>query len=75
MTERRDLGQQVRRDVVTGDEQLDRVDPGADRRVDEVLALDGEQPRFLARLARREKLPDEPELLVLARFDQALRRP
>jgi hypothetical protein len=71
VTERRDLGEQLRLDGLPGDEQLDRLEPGGDRRVDEVLALDREEPQLGAVLARREKLPDEPELLVLTRFDQA----
>ena len=45
--------------------------PAVARRLDEILALDREEPGLLPVLARREKLPDEPELLVLARLDQA----
>jgi hypothetical protein len=71
VTERRDLGKQLRQDVLARDEQLDRLDPCVPRRSDQVLALDREQAGFDAVLARREKLPDEPELLVLARLDQA----
>ena len=46
--------------------------PGRFSRLDEVLALDGEEAGLLAVLPRREKLPDEPELLVLTRLDQSI---
>src|ERR687895_1188355 len=71
MPERRDLRQQLRLDVVAGDEELRGLDRGLLRRLHEILALDGEEPHLLAVLARGEELPDEPELLVLARLDQA----
>ena len=71
VSERRDLGEQLRQDVLTGDEQLDGLDARPGGRLDEVLALDREEARLVAMLPRREKLPDEPELLVLTRFDQA----
>ncbi len=69
--ERGHLAEELRKHVLSGDEQLDRFDAGTGRRLHEVLALDGEETRLVAVLARREKLPDEPELLVLARLDQA----
>jgi hypothetical protein len=69
--ERRYLGEQLGKDVLPRDEEFDGLDPGARGRLDEILALDGEEPRLLTLLARREKLPDEPELVVLARLDQA----
>src|SRR5262249_54520923 len=71
MTKRRHLAEEFRHHVVAGNEQLDRLDPGRLRRLDEVLALDREETRLGSVLAPREKLPDEPELLVLARLDQA----
>jgi hypothetical protein len=39
--------------------------------LDEILALGGEQPRLLPVLPCGEELADEPELLVVARLDQA----
>ena len=74
MAQRRDLREQLRDDVLAGDEQVDRFDARTRRRLDEVLAFDGEQPGLDSMLAGSEKLPDEPELLVLTRFDQALGR-
>ena len=71
MTQGRDLAQQVRNDVLARDEELDGLDSGGGRSLDEILALDREQPLLEAVFPRREKLPDEPELLVLTRFDQA----
>jgi hypothetical protein len=75
MTERRDARQQRGRDSLAGNEELDRLDPRPRRRVDEILALDGEQPRLLAVLARAEELADELELLVVPRSDQAALEP
>ena len=71
MPERRDLAEELRDDVLAGDEELDRLDPRRPGRLDEILALDREETRLVTVLARRKKLPDEPELLVLPRFDQA----
>jgi hypothetical protein len=65
MSERRYLGEELRQDVLAGDEQLDRLDADGRCSLDEILALDREESGRLALLARREKLPDEPELLVL----------
>src|SRR5207247_6569403 len=69
VAEGRDLGQQRRLDSLTGDEQLDRLDSGRRRRVDEVLSLRREQPELVAPAAVVQ-LADELELLVLARGDQ-----
>ncbi len=71
MPERRHLGEELRHDVLAGDQELDRVDRCVARGLDQVLALDREEPALLAVLARSEELPDEPELLVLTRLDQA----
>ncbi|HKX47326.1 MAG TPA: hypothetical protein VJM06_01570 [Gaiellaceae bacterium] len=71
MAQRRDLAEKLRHDVLTGDEQLDRLDARRGGSLDEVLALDGEEPGLVPLLPRREKLPDEPELLVLTGFDEA----
>jgi hypothetical protein len=48
MTERRDLGQQRRLDVLSRDEQLDGLVTGRARRVDEILALGDEQAQLVA---------------------------
>jgi hypothetical protein len=71
MAERRHLGQQLGQDVLTGDEELDGLDTCPCSSLDEVLALDREEACLVAMLPRREKLPDEPELLVLTRLDEA----
>jgi hypothetical protein len=71
MTEGRDLRQELRVDALPGDEELERVDALREGRVEEVLALGCEEARLVSVLARREKLADEPQLLVLARGDQA----
>ncbi len=65
MAERREGGEELFLDVLTRDEELDRLDARAERGVDQVLALDREQPRLLPVLARLQELPDEPELLVV----------
>jgi len=63
--ERRDLGEQLRRDGLAGDEQVDRRDPGSARRVDEILALRDEQPELVAPAPVTE-LADELEPFVVA---------
>jgi hypothetical protein len=75
VAERRDLPEQLREDVLTGDEQLDRVDTRVRRSLDKVFALGREEAGLDAVLAGSEELPDEPELLVLTRFDQAVLEP
>jgi hypothetical protein len=70
MSERRDLPQQSRLDVLPRDEQLDRLDAGRTCGVDEILALRDEQPELVAPAALVQ-LADELELLVFARGDQA----
>jgi hypothetical protein len=69
MAERRHLGEQRRLDVVAGDEHVDRLEAGVARGVDEVLTLRREQPELVAPAALVQ-LPDELELLVVARADQ-----
>jgi hypothetical protein len=63
--ERGHLAEQFGLHGLARDEQLDRLDAGRRGRLDEILALDREEPGLVAMLACREKLPDEPELLVL----------
>jgi hypothetical protein len=46
--ERRELREHLGRDGLARDEQVDRLDPRSARGVDEVLALDDEQPFALA---------------------------
>ena len=44
---RRDPGEQLRLDVLAGDEQVDRLDPSGAGRVDEILALADEQAELV----------------------------
>jgi hypothetical protein len=46
--QRRELREHLWRDRLPRDEEIDRLDPGRARGVDEVLALDDEQPFALA---------------------------
>jgi len=69
MPEGRDLGQEHRLDVLAGDEELHRFDPGIDRRLDEILTLRDEEPELVAPAAVLQ-LADELELLVVERGDQ-----
>jgi hypothetical protein len=64
MSERRDLRQQCRLDVLAGDEQVDRFEPCVECRVDEILTLRCEQPELVAP-PPLVQLADELELLVL----------
>jgi hypothetical protein len=45
MRERRDLGEQFRRNVLTGDQEIDRVGTG---RNDEILTFRDEQPKLVS---------------------------
>jgi hypothetical protein len=63
--ERRDLGEQRRLDVLARDQDLDRLDPGGERRIDEIFTLGEEEPELVAPAALVE-LPNELELVVLA---------
>jgi hypothetical protein len=69
MAERRDLRQQGGLDVVARDEHVDSVEPAGERCIDEVLALDEEEPELVSPAALVQ-LADELELLVVARGDQ-----
>ena len=74
MAQRRDLREQRLLDVIARHEQVGRLDLRRQRRVDEILTLCDEEPELVAPAALVE-LPDELELLVLARGDQgAIRR-
>jgi hypothetical protein len=65
MAERRDLGQELRLDVVARHEELDRIDARGQPCIDEILTLDCEQPELVPPAAVVQ-LADELELLVLA---------
>jgi len=75
MSQRRHLPEQLRKDVLARDQELDRLHARTDRSLDEILTLGGEQPCLEPMLSGSEKLPDEPELLVLTRLDQAACEP
>ena len=70
MRERRDLREQLGLDGLAGDEQLDRLEAGIRRCVDEVFSLGDEQPELVTPAPVME-LADELEPLVVARGDQA----
>jgi hypothetical protein len=70
MAQRRDLAEELRHDVLASHQKLDRLDTRSRRSIDEILALCGEQAGLDPMLPRREKLPDEPELLVLTGLDE-----
>jgi len=59
MGQGRDGGEEVRLDALAGDEKLDRLDAGRRGGVDQVLALDREEPELLALPLLRKELPDE----------------
>ena len=44
---RRELGEHLGRHRLAGDEEVDRLDPGRLRRLDEILTLDDEEPLAL----------------------------
>jgi hypothetical protein len=72
MAEGRDLREQCRLDVLACDQHVDGFKVGFTRSVDEILALDDEEAELVPPAALLQ-LPDELELLVVARADQ-LRR-
>jgi hypothetical protein len=57
--QRRDGGEKLGLDALARDKELDRLDPRRRCRVDEILALDREEPELLALALLREELPDE----------------
>jgi hypothetical protein len=66
---RRHLGQELRLDVLSGAEKLERLDPGIVRRLDEILALDDEQPLLFPLAPRLEQPVDQPQLGIGCRRD------
>lgn len=48
MRQRRDFRQQLGQNCLTGDEQLDRLDPSLQRCLDEILALSQKHPELVA---------------------------
>jgi hypothetical protein len=70
MSQSRHLGVQGGLHVFAGNKQFHRLDPRVERRLQEILALGDEEPELVAPAAFVQ-LPDELELLVLARGDQA----
>jgi hypothetical protein len=71
MREGREAGKKLGRDVVARDEQLDRLDAGRRRSVDEILPFGHEESGLVTVLTSAEELPDELELLVVSGSDQA----
>ncbi|HWJ32931.1 MAG TPA: hypothetical protein VNR59_11370 [Gaiellaceae bacterium] len=69
MSQRRDLREQRRLDVLAGDQQVDGLEARGARRLNEILPLGDEQPELVAPAALLQ-LADELELLVVARADQ-----
>jgi hypothetical protein len=67
--ERRRLREQLRRNVLSGDEDVSRLEPGGKPGLDEILPLDREQPELVPP-APVVELADELEPLVVARGDQ-----
>jgi hypothetical protein len=63
MRQRRNPCEQFRQNSLTGNEQLDRLDPRIERRLDEILALGAKEPELVAP-APRLQLADELERLV-----------
>ena len=59
MRHRRDLGQQVRLDVLARTQELNRLEARIVRGLNEVLALGDEQPLLLALAPRLEQPVDE----------------
>ena len=63
MCELGDVRQQLRLDVDAGRQHVLRLEAGVETRLDEILALDDEQPEPPA-LRRRAQTPDELEARV-----------
>src|SRR4029453_15278794 len=69
----RRAGEKLGLDVLSGDQELDRLDSGRPRGLDQVLALGREEAGLLPLPTRREELADKPQLRVVRRGDQAAR--
>jgi hypothetical protein len=69
MRERRHLGEQLGRHVLSRDEHVRRLEPGGEPGLEQVLPLDGEQPELVPPAPVAE-LADELEPLVVAGGDQ-----
>jgi hypothetical protein len=69
MAQRGHLGQEGGLHVLSCDEHLDRLDSRLEGRIHEIFTLRDEEPELVAPAAVVQ-LPDELELLVLARGDQ-----
>src|SRR4029079_894483 len=69
--QRRNPREQLLLHGLAGHEKVDRLDARAARRVDEVLALGGEEAGLLAMLALGEHLADELQRLVVAGGDHS----
>jgi hypothetical protein len=70
MRKRRDLSEELPRNIVPRDEDVRRLEPGREPRLEQILPLDREQPEFFAPAPVME-LADELEPLVVAGGDQA----
>src|SRR5215207_5177111 len=69
MRHRRDLCEHLSSNGLARDEEVDRLDPGRLRRLDEIFALGDEEP-FAVALRARGEAPHEPQPRVRGRRDQ-----
>jgi hypothetical protein len=69
MRERRYLREQLGGNVLSGDENVRRLEPGGEPGLEQILPLDREQPELVPP-APVVELADELEPLVVARGDQ-----
>jgi hypothetical protein len=69
VSERRDGREELGLDRLAGDEQVDRLDPGPPRGIDEVLALTDEEPQLRA-LPPALQLADELQARIRGGGDQ-----
>jgi hypothetical protein len=71
MAHRRDPGQEIGLDVLAGSEHLHRLDACVVGCLDEIFALDHEQPLLLALSPRLEQPVDQPQLGIVGRRDHS----
>ena len=71
VSHRRHLREQLRLDVLSGPQHIDRLDARVVGRLDEVLALNDEEAFPLALAPRLEKAVDQAELRVVGRGDHS----